>query len=110
MNNVPKVLHLFWGKNKPLSYLRYLTVKSFVKYNPDWGIRVHIPTSPIDSKPRLWPTEITSSKFDYFDKLNDIPNVDFIPVESTKEIGSVHTSDLLRIKLLHEEGGVGYRT
>lgn len=73
--HIPKILHLYWGLNLPLSYLRYLTVISWIRYNPDWQIIIGTPkvTSGIsrhhDDKDMFYSGE------DYFDKLRHIDNV-----------------------------------
>ena len=42
LSKIPKIAHFYWG-NKVLPYLRYLTLYSFKKYNPDWVVNLYIP-------------------------------------------------------------------
>ena len=42
LTNIPKIVHFYWG-NEKLSYLRYMSVYSFRKLNPDWKIKIHVP-------------------------------------------------------------------
>lgn len=106
MKNIPQVLHLFWYRNKPLSFLRYLTAKSFAEVNPNWKIKVYY-TSETTIFDDPWPSEEIRIEIpDYFEKLREIPNTDLIPVEPNKGMGPVHFSDLFRIEILKQEGGL----
>lgn len=106
----PKILHLYWGKNKPLSYMKYLTVVSFSKLNPDWKIIVYFPN--IINKEISWNTSEQISynynDIDYFDRLNEIPNLIFKKTEfkTDKNLSEVHKSDLLRLNVLSTIGGI----
>ena len=46
MKTLPKILHLYWGRNRSLSFLRAGTVYTFLKLNPDWVIWIHYPKMP----------------------------------------------------------------
>lgn len=52
---IPKVLYLYWGGG-PLSFLRYLTVYSFRKFNPNWTIIVYYPVED-SGKAKTWSTD-----------------------------------------------------
>lgn len=45
-----KVMNFFWGNNT-MSWLRYMTVFSFRKYNPDWKIVIHFSDHKISDRP-----------------------------------------------------------
>lgn len=110
LKKIPKVLHLYWGRNKKLSFMRYMTAFSFSKLNPEWRIKVHYPKYPYEGDD--WGSEHQKSYLfkgeDYFDKLSDIANVEMVEVEFDGieyEAPEVARSDLYRLKLLEEEGG-----
>lgn len=104
---IPKKLHLYWGKNQPLSYLRKLTVDSFIKLNPDWEVNVYVPSRV--SSIKSWNTSEHSLLNTGYDYLQDIKNVkvfDFESIDIPDNIPEVHKSDLLRWYLLGTEGGI----
>jgi len=39
---IPKIAHFYWGAEKT-SFLRYLTLISFIKFNPNWEVRLYVP-------------------------------------------------------------------
>ena len=47
LDKIPKILHVYWGGSS-LPKLRYLTIESFAKYNPDWEVRVYVPATPVE--------------------------------------------------------------
>jgi hypothetical protein len=108
--NVPKILHVYWGGEK-LSYLRFMTVKSFMAYNPDWNVMLWYPKYPY--KTVTWNTSELNYKKewdDYFPELLklDIKKqaVDFTDYGIKNEISEVHKSDFLRYYFLNKYGGV----
>ncbi len=111
LSNIPKVLHLYWGRNKPLSYLRYLTVRSFISLNPDWKVKVYYPKEI--SYVEDWETgnqeRIDLGGEDYFFQLIEeqgeqlqVKEFDLVPTQ----IPEVIKSDIIRLYLLGREGGV----
>lgn len=105
----PKILHLYWGCNRPLSYLRALTVLSFHKLNPDWQIKIWVPDTV--SFEKSWDSGEQVDKYFGHDYLFDLPShfiheVDFSELGIFSTIPEVHKSDLLRWHLLGTEGGV----
>ena len=40
---IPKIAHFYWG-NEILPFLRYITIYSFSILNPDWEIKLYLPT------------------------------------------------------------------
>lgn len=114
MDLIPKQLLLYWGRNRPLSFMRWLTVKSFLHHNPEWQIRIYYPTVP--STAITWPTHEQrhykpQSPKDYFDALTDMDRVtleafDFATLRVPAKLPEVIKSDFLRWHLLSEYGGV----
>lgn len=108
---IPKILHLYWGGEK-LSYIRFLTVKTFLKYNPDWKIIFLTPTQY--TKTRSWITyenkEQSSDYTDFFPELKKLP-IEFETIDMNKyyinnNIPEVHKSDFIRLIQLHQIGGL----
>jgi len=107
---IPKILHLYWGKDKPLSWLRWMTIRTFSMLNPDWQIILWYPRSP--GRTPKWPTREHShyswSGEDWFRKASEAgPNVEtrVAPIDDFPLMTEVHRSDLLRWRLLHTMGG-----
>lgn len=111
--SVPKILHLYWGGGK-LIYLRYLTIKSFIKHNPDWKIVFWHPEVPF--KGRSWGI---NTHYQYLNEnvCNDyLPEVLSLPIKSVpidfnslkfhKNMAEVHKNDYIRISVLNLYGGV----
>lgn len=106
LKNIPKIAHLYWGRNVPLSYLRFLTVKSFSRLNPDWQINVYYPSKPVNQL--QWETrehkEFSYEGKDYFNDLKDYANI--IEVKIDNDLSEVQRSDLFRWELLYKYGGL----
>jgi glycosyltransferase involved in cell wall biosynthesis len=112
LKNIPKVAHFYWGAEK-MSYMRYMTINSFKKMNPDWSVKLYIPKQLNSEK--TWKdsfhqsdTEDYLSEGDYFEKLKEmaikIIKVDF--PEHIKRLGEAQKSDYLRWRVLYKEGGL----
>lgn len=104
-------MNLYWGRNKPLSYLRYLTVYSFYKHNPDWEIRIYYPSYIMNNE--TWITNEQKNniydEIDFFENLSSIPNVSLYEfnmktVGMPNDISEVHKSDIIRLYLLYKGG------
>ena len=113
LKNIPKIIHLYWGRNNPLTFLQYLTVVSFYEYHPDWKIKIYYPiviSNHISWKNVEQKTKIISK--DYFDELSKIsPLVEMIEVDFNKigfnnSYSEVIKSDFFRYYILYEEGGI----
>lgn len=104
-----KIIHLYWGQNQPLSYFRYLTVKTFAKFNPDWQINVWTPTEVCYSD-APWRTGEQSGEYighDYIENLSEYrKEINFESIGVPNNIPEVHKSDLLRWYLLGQYGGI----
>jgi len=111
LTRIPKVAHFYWGGG-PLSYLRFLSVKSFKKQNPDWQVTVHMPSVNSTTLP-TWTTfqqhNVNISK-DFRDQLDTLDITisihDFDSYGFDNQAHEVHKSDFLRWKLLAEHGGL----
>ena len=111
--DIPKVANFFWGET-PLSWLRYLTLYSFRKYNPDWTIKLYLSKSDIRGK--TWKEHNEQDFFSYYgyDYLQDVPKLDVeviqwkIPSNITRPIenlGPSHQSNLFKWSTMYLKGG-----
>jgi hypothetical protein len=104
----PKIIHFYWGKNQPLSYLRYLSVKSFHILNPDWQIKLWTPEHV--SRHITWHTGEQAPIYqgeDYFPRLSEFVTVlDVHGHDLPPDFPEVHKSDLFRWQMLAQYGGV----
>tara|TARA_R110001599_G_scaffold176000_3_gene368089 strand:- start:119 stop:1744 length:1626 start_codon:yes stop_codon:yes gene_type:complete len=118
LKEIPKIAHFYWGSPK-MSFLRYMTIVSFKKFNPDWSIHLYVPKSV--STEIFWRTEGGDNKHcsdsvdydgeDYFSKLiDDVPikvvKVDFSNTIIGSDAPEPHKSDLLRWQILSTSGGI----
>ena len=94
-----------------LSYLRYLTLVTFRKQNPDWQMKFFYPKSVYTGGP-VWNQGFAEqvTGVNYFEKVKEISNVQCLEIDWDKEgvghIPDVFRSDILRLKLLGSDGGV----
>lgn len=107
---VPKILHVYWGSD-PLPYLRFKTIDSFLKLNPDWRVILWMPKFPYAVV--TWQTKELNYARNWTDFLPELLNlpiekkfVDMSDFGMSNEISEVHKSDYLRLWLLSEYGGV----
>ena len=111
LSKIPKIIHFYWG-NEKLSYLRYLSVYTFHKYNPDWEIRFYYPKHIQNNI--TWNTfEQKATQYiknDYYPKLKKLPiafiQIDFKILGLDNNISEVHKASFLRQHLLSTTGGV----
>ena len=105
LTRIPKIAHFYWGGG-PLSYLRFLSIQSFAKQNPDWQIKFHQPVTDSQA-PAAWANNI---KQDFRDQITtlDVAVVehDFDHYGFDNQAHEVHKSDFLRWRLLATEGGL----
>ena len=108
---IPRHLHLYWGRNRALSWMRYMTVWTFARLNPDWKITVWYPENA-SSRQSTWSTSEHKAYAwkgeDYFLRLKDVGenvSVEKAPMQDFPSLTDVHRSDLLRWRLLHTVGG-----
>jgi hypothetical protein len=111
LSKIPKIAHFYWG-NDTLSYLRFLTIYSFKKFNPDWEIRLYYPKVKYRGE-KTWSTGEHSGKFtglNYLDTLwsMKIPKieVDFANYGLNNNMPESFKADFLRWRLLATMGGL----
>jgi len=109
MDKIPKIAHFYWG-NKLLPFLRYMTLFSFRKLNPEWRMILYIPEKLNLSTP--WPSCEGKQEYsgkNYMECLQEL-NIEIyqISMESfgIEECPEVHKSDLLRLYVLSNTGGL----
>lgn len=110
--DIPKKLHLYWGKNDNLSKLHFLTVKSFLKHHPEWEISVWYDSHYQEQK--NWVTAENKLPYigkNYFDDLHTIKQVSIRDICSTgiqinHQLPEVKKSDIFRYYIIYKEGGV----
>lgn len=105
LKKIPNIAHFYWGGGA-LSYLRFLSVVSFKKQNPDWQVQVHVPT--VDSvAPANWNNNISQDFRSQLAEL-DVKVIahDFDRYGFTNQAHEVHKSDFLRWLLLSNQGGL----
>lgn len=99
-------MHVYWGMQS-MSELRYMTVATFKKHNPDWKIKFHIPTIP--GPPPTWDSyenKDTYNGTDFTNRVLDDKDIEVVTHDLDPRINDVHRSDLLRWELLSTEGGL----
>lgn len=103
-------MNFFWGGG-PMSWMRYMTLESFCRHNPDWDVTLWLGT--FGEVRKHWSTH---ERQDFVGYTGDdyLPKVDMLSVRRRyvkphqfvpHDITPVHESDLFRWWLLSEEGG-----
>lgn len=109
---IPKIAHFYWGA-PTLPFLRYMTLHSFRKFNPDWEIRLHVPDNV--STHIAWDSheqEYSLEKNNWKDYWDDAKKLNIQIINSNRLFGideslpEVAKSDRLRWYLLHKDGGL----
>lgn len=108
MNNIPKIAHFYWG-GAILPYLRYMSIYSFKKCNPDWKIILHTPKTLVTT--RSWDnnSKIIISSEDYYGRVTEFADINIFDMEEigySNTLSEVIKSDIIRLYLLHVVGGV----
>lgn len=109
--NIPKLVHFYWGLT-PLPLLNALTVATFRHFNPEWIIKIWRPSCQGDTA-CPWPSREQKIPYqgpDFFPALRSLCRIEeyCIPKEFDIPPGlhDVFTSDILRWRLLEEQGGI----
>ena len=105
-----KIISFFWGNNK-MSWLRYLTIYSFCKYNPDWKVVLYVSDQKINSK--AWKTPEIQDFFYYSgeDYTKDIIKLGVeireydVKTKEGNEISPSQKSNFFKWNLLATSGG-----
>ncbi len=102
-------MFFYWGGDR-LSYLRYLTLESFCKYNPDWDVYLYVPYKPY--KGVSWSTGEQSGEYKGRCYLKDTKKLPIEIVEfnmrelsRTNNMPEVYKSDIIRYWLIYNQGG-----
>lgn len=111
LTNIPKIAHFYWG-NDTISYLRYLTVYSFKKFNPDWEVRLYQPVIKYQGG-KTWGSPEHSAKYNGLNYLANLLNLDVKKVEvdftnygMSNQMPESFKADFLRWYLLATVGGL----
>jgi hypothetical protein len=109
MKTVPKRIFFYWG-NKEMSWLRYMTLYSFRKFNPDWEIELHV--SDVKNLTRGWKGPIIQDFHTYeTQEKNWLPEVEKLGVKIkecpvlAEEATPIQNSDIFRWNELATNGG-----
>ena len=117
-NKIPKIASFYWGSDK-MSFMRYMTIFSFKKYNPDWSIHLYVPKSVSNNV--YWRThgidkhhsldQVDYDGKDYYSRLTSevavkIITVDFTDTFLSHKAPEPHKSDLLTWNTLATKGGL----
>lgn len=113
-NKIPKRMFFYWGGTK-LSWMRYMSIYSFIKFNPDWEIILYVsePISHEISKRKREKDQdyINYNGDDYLCRLTDstikIQKAEFPESieHKLKSSSPIHRSDLFRYYVLYNKGG-----
>jgi len=109
LHKIPRIANFYWGGGK-MSKLRYMTITSFMKYNPEWEVRYYYPK--VSTIGHSWTTgemKYEENWRDYTHQVMKLPirkiEVDFGVKDFTRDMSEVHRSDYLRWCLLAGDGG-----
>lgn len=101
-----KEIYFYWG-NQSMSFLRFMTLKSFSIFNPEWRINLIINDTPASN---TWQTgEEQDNKnykgYDYRTKIHEIHNIKIIDLKTifprnTDGMSNIHIKDMLNWFLL----------
>jgi len=115
LEKIPKRLFIYWGGEK-LPYLRYLTITSFIKYNPTWEIIFIIPKylSTLLTWSGKQPERMNRDYIDYMPEIYNLEKngklkieiFDFETIGINNSLNEVHKSDFIRYYLLYSRGGI----
>jgi hypothetical protein len=110
LNQIPKRMSFYWGARK-MTFLRLMSLYSFVRKNPDWHTVLYMPTQAnhhIGWAGKQYENEPGDFK-DYTCVLHrigvEIKHFDFRDIGLNNQMNEVHKSDYLRYHLLFNSGG-----
>lgn len=108
---IPKRMYFFWS-GTALSWMRYMTLYSFRKFNPEWEIILCLSNNTTSEKNWFGPEVqdfFNYSGANYLDKISElsvqIEPVDFPDNFKADIISPIHESDLYRYYKLYNNGG-----
>jgi len=107
---IPKRIGFFWSGG-PLSWARYMTVKSCRKLSPDWEVEFYVSKKSLNVK--LWPGNQSADYLEYkgenyLDLLQelDIKVYEWEPEFNVSNRTPVQQADLFKAWFLYERGGI----
>ncbi len=110
LSNIPKIAHFYWGSTK-LSFLRFMSLYSFKKLNPDWRVILHVPFKL--NAVHKWAHkqhELIYHVEDYFKHVEscgiEISVLNMEDLGFSNDMNEVHKSDIARYHLLSKFGGI----
>ena len=116
IGEIPKEIFFFWEGDK-MSWMRYMTLFSFRKFNPDWRILLYV-NKNTTFKTNPWINKNVQDFFsydgeDYFNKISEL-NVEIVEwdirdndlIETDIEISPSQKSNFLKWYKLYETGGI----
>lgn len=110
MRKIPKTAYFFWSGLMP--FLRYMTLFSFRKFNPDWRIELFYPgTAPVlptwRSADHRFSIDCSENFWGNLTDLNIVTtSLQTLPLRFPESMSDVMKADLLRLYLLSERGGL----
>lgn len=113
---IPKRIFFYWENDK-LSWMRYMTIYSFRKMNPDWQIDFYFDDKPISSTPAFIQAgrkqDFCNYKgLDYFSNLKDLNinvirwDTEEVGLKNFKDITPSGKSNLFKWHQLYKHGGI----
>lgn len=98
---------VFYWEGETMSWLRYMTLYSFCKFNPDWVVELHLSVEkPIPGKNWKGFEEQDFHVYkgdNYFDRIQDL-NIQIIEHETVRnDLSPAHKSDLFQWRILTRE-------
>jgi len=114
---VPKRIFFFWTGDT-MSWLRYMTIVSFKKLNPDWKVQLYRSSNKGNNK-KTWNCPVTQdfynykSSDNYLSKLEQL-GIEILPWKLSKDnddswddkVGPSHKSNFFKWEQLSKEGGI----
>ena len=111
-NSIPKIAFTYWDMSN-LSFLHYLTLYTFKKFNPDWEVVLYYPKRRFIYN--SWAGFENKKKYTSYNYVKELIKMDIKMVEIDFESGfegipfylsEVTKSDFLRLKILTQAGGM----
>lgn len=107
LDKIPKIVHFYWGRST-LPYLRYVTITSFIQYNPDWRIVLWTIKDGLATNNPSGHRYVSKCK-DFLPQLFKLPieirEVDFSQFGMSNSMSDVHKSNVVNYYALSTEGG-----
>ncbi len=112
MYKIPKRAYFYWSDPNHLPWIRYLTLASFRKFNPDWCLFLYVPDLNVKQigVPNPIPAERLREQPNFMGQVADlgveVVKEDFSLFPAVRPCCDVIRSDYLRIYLLATSGGL----